>query len=177
VRKEIKKKMIQPVKKQKNVGGRGRNRGRQQQQATAAGSGSYEREISSGCTRSWVCGGSNYKVTAGKSSTPVQQANQAHRVQQAKQTHQAASKRSKMGQEAREERVQRDREVGGEERIGGKMPEETQRVVREDQSGKGSIWRKEEVRPEGLEAGLVKEKGPRRQMDGSRRGRTSAQAM
>jgi hypothetical protein len=112
-----------------------------------------------------------------QSGTPAQQANQAHRVQQAKQTHQAASKRSKMGQEAREERVQREREVGGEERIGGRMPEETQRVVREDQSGKGSIWRKEEVRPGGLEAGSVKEKGPRRQMDGSRRGRTSAQAM
>jgi hypothetical protein len=61
-----------------------------------------------------------------QSGTPVQQANQAHRVQQAKQTHQAGSKRAKMGQEAREERVQREREVDGEERIGGRIPEETQ---------------------------------------------------
>jgi hypothetical protein len=58
-------------------------------------------------------------------------------VQEAKQTHQTAGRG--VSQEAREEQVQREREVGGEERTGGRMPEETQRVVREDQSWKGII--------------------------------------
>jgi hypothetical protein len=39
----------------------------------------------------------------------------------------------------REERVQRERAVGGEARTGGRMPWEIQRPVREAQSAKGSI--------------------------------------
>jgi hypothetical protein len=78
--------------------------------------------------------------------------------------------------EGREERVQRERVVDGEERMGGRMPREMQRAVREAQNGKGIIWRNEEVRPGGLRVGSVKEKGPRRQTEGSKSGRTSAQA-
>lgn len=73
-------------------------------------------------------------------------------------------------------RVHRERAVGGEERTGGKMPEERQRAVREAQRDIGSIWRKEEVRPGGLEEGAVKRKGPKRQTVESRSGRISAQA-
>jgi hypothetical protein len=61
--------------------------------------------------------------------------------------------------------------------MGGRIPRERQRSVREAQSGKGIIWRKEEVRPGGLEVGSVKDNGPRRQTEGSSSGRTSAQAM
>ena len=57
------------------------------------------------------------------------------------------------------------------------MPQETHNTIRDAQHGKGSIWRKEEVRPGGLEEGSKKESGPKRQTEGSRRGRTSAQAM
>ena len=80
-------------------------------------------------------------------------------------------------QEDREERVQRERVVGGKDMIGGMMPRVRQRAVREAQSGNGRSWRKEDVRPGGLEDGSVKEKGPRRQTVGSRSGSTSAQAM
>jgi hypothetical protein len=76
-----------------------------------------------------------------------------------------------------EERVQRERLVGGEERTGGRMPRETHKAVRDAQRENGIIWRKEEVRPGGLEEGSEKEIGPKRQTEGSRRGRTSAQAM
>jgi hypothetical protein len=58
-------------------------------------------------------------------------------MQQAEQTHQTAGRG--VSQEAREEGVQWEREVGGEERTGGRMPEETQRVVREDLSWKEII--------------------------------------
>jgi hypothetical protein len=74
-----------------------------------------------------------------------------------------------------EERVQRERL--GEKRTGGRMPRETHKAVRDAQQENGSIWRKEEVRPGGLEEGSEKEIGPKRQMEGSRRGRTSAPAM
>ena len=74
------------------------------------------------------------------------------------------------GQEEREERVQRERRVGGEDKIGGRMPREMHRSASEAQSSKGSIWRKDEVRPGGLEVGSRKEKGPRRQTEGSRSG-------
>jgi hypothetical protein len=57
------------------------------------------------------------------------------------------------------------------------MPLETQRVVSEAQRENGSVWRKEEVRPGGLEDGAEKENGPRRETAGLRRGRTSAHAM
>jgi hypothetical protein len=57
------------------------------------------------------------------------------------------------------------------------MPHAMQRAVREAQEERGSICRKLEVRPGGLEAGLAKDSGPRRQTEGSRSGRTSAQAM
>ena len=77
-----------------------------------------------------------------------------------------------------EERVQRERLVGGEERTGGRMLRETHKAVRRDaQRENGSIWQKEEVRPGGLEEGSKKEIGPKRQREGSRRGRTLAQAM
>jgi hypothetical protein len=63
-----------------------------------------------------------------------------HRIQaEAKGTH-----------EDREERVQREQVVGGEDRIGGMMPRVRQRAVREAQSGNGMSWRKEDVRPGGL---------------------------
>jgi hypothetical protein len=77
----------------------------------------------------------------------------------------------------REARVQRERVVGGEDKIGGRMPLETQRVVSKAQRENGSVWRKEEVRPGGLEDGAEKENGPRRETAGLRRGRTSAHAM
>jgi hypothetical protein len=67
--------------------------------------------------------------------------------------------------------------VGGEEKIGGRMPLETQRAVREAQRENGSVWRKEEVRPGGLEDGAAKENGPRRETAGLGRGNTSDQAM
>ena len=59
------------------------------------------------------------------------------------------------------------------------MPREMHRSVSKAQS----IWRKDlaegadEVRPGGLEVGSRKEKGPRRQTEGSRSGSTSAQVM
>jgi hypothetical protein len=67
-----------------------------------------------------------------------------------------------------EERVQQERLVGGEEKTGGRMPCETHKAVRDAQR---------EVRPGGLEEGSEKEIDPKRQTEGSRRGRTSAQAM
>ncbi len=73
-------------------------------------------------------------------------------------------------QEGRKERVQRERAVGGEERMGGRMPRETQRVVREVKIGRGIIWRKEEARPGGGEAGSGKERGRGRQTEGARGG-------
>jgi hypothetical protein len=51
------------------------------------------------------------------------------------------------------------------------MPQETHTMVREAQIGKGMIWRQEEVCPGGLEEGLQKYNGPKRQTEGSRRGR------
>ena len=78
--------------------------------------------------------------------------------------------------QAREERVHRERVVGGDDRTGGRMPRVRQREVREAQSEKGTIWRKEEVRPGGFEEGSVKVKGPSKQTAGSRSGSTSAQA-
>ena len=80
-------------------------------------------------------------------------------------------------QEDREERGQRERVVGGEDMVRGMMPRVRQRAVREAQSGNGMSWRKEDVRPGGLEDGSVKEKGPRRQTVGSGSGSTSDQAM
>jgi hypothetical protein len=44
-----------------------------------------------------------------------------------------------------EERVQRERLVGREERTGGRMPRETHKAVRDAQRENGIIWRKEEV--------------------------------
>ena len=44
-----------------------------------------------------------------------------------------------------EERVQRERLVGGEERTGGRMPRETHKVVRDAQRENGIIWQNEEV--------------------------------
>jgi hypothetical protein len=57
------------------------------------------------------------------------------------------------------------------------MPEERQMTVRETQTERGSIWQKEEVRSGEWEEGAINESGPRRQTEGSRRGRMSAQAM
>ena len=57
------------------------------------------------------------------------------------------------------------------------MPREMHRSASEAQSSNGSIWRKDEARPGGLEVGSRKEKGLRRQTEGSRSGSTSAQAM
>jgi hypothetical protein len=73
--------------------------------------------------------------------------------------------------------VHRERAEGGLARIGEMIPRETQKDVRAVQIGNGSIWRKELVRPGGLEMGSVKEKGPNKQVEGSSKGRGSAQAI
>jgi hypothetical protein len=44
-----------------------------------------------------------------------------------------------------EERLQRERLVGGEERTGGRMPRETHKAVRDAQREIGIIWQNEEV--------------------------------
>ena len=62
-------------------------------------------------------------------------------------------------------------------RPGGRISRETHKAVRDAQHGKGSIWWKEEVRLGGLKEGSEKDIGPERQTEGSRRGRTLAQAM
>jgi hypothetical protein len=57
------------------------------------------------------------------------------------------------------------------------MPRDIQIIVREFQNGSGSICRKEEVQPGGFEEGAAKENGPKRQVAGSSKGITSAQAI
>jgi hypothetical protein len=54
---------------------------------------------------------------------------------------------------------QREQAVGGDESTGGRMPRERQRSVSAAQDGKGSNWRKEEVRPGRLAEGLAKDSG------------------
>ena len=51
------------------------------------------------------------------------------------------------------------------------MPQETHNTIRDAQHGKGSIWRKEEVRPGGLEEGSEKDIGPKKTTAGSSKGR------
>jgi hypothetical protein len=57
------------------------------------------------------------------------------------------------------------------------MPRERQRLVSNPHEAEGRSWRKEEVRPIGFVEGSEKQKSSSRQTVGSRRGRTSAQAL
>ena len=125
-------------------------------------------------------GAIGFTRTAVQSVSHRQRCNRFHTGQrQQRQTAVVAKDSEIEGQEERrEEQVQREREIGEEERTGGRMPREMHRSVSEAQSSKGSIWRKDEVGPGGLEVGSRKEKGPRRQTEqGSGSGSTSAQAM
>ena len=74
-------------------------------------------------------------------------------------------------------RDQQEKPGDGAESVGGMMPHGSQRVAREAQRENGSIWRKELVRVEEVEAGSLKLNGPSRQTEGCKRGTQSAQAM
>jgi hypothetical protein len=64
---------------------------------------------------------------------------------------------SKRGR-TRKERTQRERGMGGGEKIGGKRLREVQIDVKAAKRWNGKGWQKEEVQPEGLEEGSIKEK-------------------
>jgi hypothetical protein len=86
-----------------------------------------------------VTAGKQAHWTAGKSGTPdSRQIRHTGCSRQSRHTRQQQAEGRTLGQGAREERVQREREVDGDERTGGRMPEETQRGSSE-KSRSGSL--------------------------------------